>query len=281
MLIQQTLTKLHSLKLSGMAQGFEEQLSNAAAHSLAFEDRFAMLVDHEATHRENQRLRRLLKTAKLKVAACVEDIDYRHNRGLDKSMMASLLTCQWIERGLNMILTGPTGCGKTWLACAFGNQACRIGKTVLFHRLPLLLEDLQIGHADGSFHRRLALLAKADLLVLDDFGLAALNAQGRTDLLEVVDARSGGRSTIITSQLPVDKWHDYLGSANPTVADAILDRLTSGAVRLPMRGESMRKVRARELGRPDVLAYFDPLRVGSFNQNSRPVCGITGGQFPS
>jgi DNA replication protein DnaC len=207
-----------------------------------------MLVDHEATHRENQRLRRLLKTAKLKVAACVEDIDYRHNRGLDKSMMASLLTCQWIERGLNMILTGPTGCGKTWLACAFGNQACRIGKTVLFHRLPLLLEDLQIGHADGSFHRRLALLAKADLLVLDDFGLAALNAQGRTDLLEVVDARSGGRSTIITSQLPVDKWHDYLGSANPTVADAILDRLTSGAVRLPMRGESMRKVRARETG---------------------------------
>ena len=248
MLIQQTLTKLHSLKLSGMAQGFEEQLSNAAAHSLAFEDRFAMLVDHEATHRENQRLRRLLKTAKLKVAACVEDIDYRHNRGLDKSMMASLLTCQWIERGLNMILTGPTGCGKTWLACAFGNQACRIGKTVLFHRLPLLLDDLQIGHADGSFHRRLALLAKADLLVLDDFGLAAVNAQGRTDLLEVVDARSGGRSTIITSQLPVDKWHDYLGSANPTVADAILDRLTSGAVRLPMRGESMRKVRARETG---------------------------------
>ena len=249
MLIQTIIDTLNRLKLYGLDAALAEQRSQSAAASLAFEERLGLLLDREVLYRDNQRLKRLLTLAQLKHRnACVEDIDYRHNRGLDKSMMASLLTCQWIERGLNMILTGPTGCGKTWLACAFGNQACRIGKTVLFHRLPLLLEDLQIGHADGSFHRRLALLAKADLLVLDDFGLAALNAQGRTDLLEVVDARSGGRSTIITSQLPVDKWHDYLGSANPTVADAILDRLTSGAVRLPMRGESMRKVRARETG---------------------------------
>lgn len=243
MLIQQTIAKLKDLRLAGMAKGFEDQLASAAAMSLGFEERFGILVDQEITFRENLRLIRLLKTAKLKTHACMEDIDYRHNRGLDKSQMASLATGQWIAKGLNLILTGPTGSGKTWLACAFGNQACRQGKTVLFQRLSLLLEDLHISHADGSFKKRLAQLAKLDLLILDDFGMAALTAQGRTDLLEVIDSRVGGRSTIVTSQIPVENWHDYLSGGNPTVADAILDRVVSGSLRIPLRGESMRKVR--------------------------------------
>lgn len=247
MLVQQTINKLHDLRLAGMAKAFEEQLATAAAHSLGFEERFGLLVDHESTYRQNLRLRRLLKTAKLKASACVEDIDYRHDRGLDKSQMASLASCQWIEKGLNLILTGPTGCGKTWLACAFGNQACRYGKSVLFHRLPLLLEELQLAHGDGSFRKRLAQLSRVDLLILDDFGMATLNAQARADMLEVIDGRVGGRSTIITSQIPVDRWHDYLSEGNPTVADAILDRVVSGSMRINMRGESMRKRRNKDL----------------------------------
>lgn len=243
MLIQQTINKLQNLHLVGMAKGFDDQLSSAAAMSLGFEERFGILVDQETAYRENQRLKRLLKTAKLKFNACVEDIDYQHNRGLDKSQMASLVTCQWIEKGVNLILTGLTGSGKTWLACAFGNQACRQGKTVLFQRLPLLLEELQISHADGSFRKRLLQLAKCDLLILDDFGMAALTIQGRTDMLEVIDSRVGGRSTIVTSQIPVENWHEYLSGGNPTVADAILDRVISGALRIPLRGESMRKLR--------------------------------------
>jgi DNA replication protein DnaC len=243
MLIQQTITKLQNLHLIGMAKGFDDQLSSAAAMSLGFEERFGILVDQETTYRENQRLKRLLKIAKLKFNACVEDIDYQHNRGLDKSQMASLVTCQWIDKGVNLILTGLTGSGKSWLACAFGNQACRQGKTVLFQRLPLLLEELQISHADGSFRKRLAQLAKCDLLILDDFGMAALTIQGRSDMLEVIDSRVGGRSTIVTSQIPVENWYDYLSGGNPTVADAILDRIISGSLRIPLRGESMRKLR--------------------------------------
>lgn len=244
MLVQQTIAKLNNLRLSGMAKGFEDQLSSPAALSLGFEERFGILVDHEVTFRENQRLKRLLKTAKLRVNACVEDIDYRHNRGLDRNQMASLVTCLWIDKGVNLILTGPTGSGKTWLACAFGNQACRLGRTVLFYRLPLLLEDMQIGHSDGSFRKRLRQLARADLLILDDFGMAALSVQGRADLLEVIDSRVAGRSTIVTSQIPVERWHEYLSGGNPTVADAILDRVVSGSLRVALRGESMRKLRA-------------------------------------
>lgn len=243
MLIQQTITKLQNLHLIGMAKGFDDQLSSVAAMSLSFEERFGILIDQETTYRENQRLKRLLKTAKLKFNSCVEDIDYQHNRGLDKSQMASLVTCQWIEKGVNLIMTGLTGSGKTWLACAFGNQACRQGKTVLFQRLPLLLEELQISHADGSFRKRLAQLAKCDLLILDDFGMAALTIQGRSDILEVIDSRVGGRSTIVTSQIPVENWYGYLSGGNPTVADAILDRIISGSLRIPLQGESMRKLR--------------------------------------
>ncbi|HEY9210734.1 MAG TPA: IS21-like element helper ATPase IstB [Methylotenera sp.] len=247
MLTQQTIDKLSVMKLNGMIKGFEDQLSSALAQGLSFEERFGMLVDQEQTFRENQRLKRLLKTAKLKANACVEDIDYSHNRGLDKAQMASLNSSDWISRGFNLILTGPTGCGKTWIACALGNQACRHGLSVLFQRVPLMLEELQLGHADGSFRKRLMALAKVDLLILDDFGAATLNAQSRGDLLEVIDSRSGGKATAITSQIHVELLHDYLSGGNPTIADAILDRLVSGALRINLKGDSMRKLRALKL----------------------------------
>jgi DNA replication protein DnaC len=158
-----------------------------------------------------------------------------------------LANCQWIEKGLNLIMTGPTGSGKTWLACAIGNQACRHGKTVQFLRLPLLLEELQLAHGDGSFRRRLAYLAKLDVVILDDFGMGTLNPQARADMLEVIDSRVPGRSTIVTSQIPVTSWHKYLSDGNPTVADAILDRAVSGSLRINMSGASMRLKRTEQM----------------------------------
>lgn len=246
MMTQATLRKLNEMKLFGMVQGFEDQLASAASRTLSFEERFGLLVDQESTYRENRRLQRLLKLAKLREAACVEDIDFRPGRGLDRAEIASLALGHWIKQGINLIVTGPTGGGKTWLACALGNQACRQGVSVSFQRLPLLLEDLAVSHGDGSFRKRLAQLAKVELLILDDFGMAALNAVGRNDMLEVIESRSGARSTLTTSQLPVDRWHDYLSGGNPTVADAILDRLVSGSQRLELKGESMRKQRKRK-----------------------------------
>ncbi|HNU67147.1 MAG TPA: IS21-like element helper ATPase IstB [Methylotenera sp.] len=247
MLSQQTINKLSEMNLKGMSKGYEEQLSSAACQGLAFEDRFGMLVDQEETYRENQRLVRLLKSAKLKENACMEDIDYSHSRGLDKAQIASLNSTDWIKRGFNLLITGPTGCGKTWISCALGNQACRLGLSVSFQRLPLLLEDLHLAHADGSFRKKLMQLAKVDLLILDDFGIATLNAQNRGDLLEVIDSRAGVKSTAITSQIPVELWHDYLKGGNPTIADATLDRLVSGTIRIQLKGESMRKVRAGKI----------------------------------
>lgn len=246
MLTQDTLRKLNEIKLFGMARGFENQLAGTTAGPLSFEERFGLLVDQEITWRENRRLQRLLQLAKLRENACVEDIDFRPGRGLERAEVASLALGNWIRHGQNLILTGPTGGGKTWLACALGNQACRQGLSVSFLRLPLLLEDLAVSHGDGSFRKRLMQLAKVELLILDDFGMAALNAIGRNDLLEVIECRSGARSTLITSQLPVDRWHDYLSGGNPTVADAILDRLVSGAHRIELKGESMRKLRGRK-----------------------------------
>lgn len=243
MLTHDTLRKLNEMKLFGMARSFEDQLASAAAAHLSFEERFGLLTDQEMTFRENRRLRRLLHNAKLRESACIEDVDYRPRRGLERSEIASLALCNWIRHGINLIVSGATGSGKTWMGCAFGNQACRQGLTVLFQRLPLLLEELAVSHGDGSFRKCLNQLAKVDLLILDDFGLAALNAVGRNDLLEVIEQRSGHRSTLITSQLPVDRWHDYLSGGNPTVADAILDRLISGSQRIELKGESMRKLR--------------------------------------
>lgn len=240
MLNQHTLQLLTQLKLDGMARAFEEQASQTNAASLSFEERFGLLVDREFTHRDTKRVDRLLKQAKLKVAgACVEDIDYRAGRGLDKRAMASLSTCDWIRHGHSVLITGATGCGKTWLACAFGQQACRQGFSVLYVRVPRLFEELRIAHGDGSFTRKLAALARTDVLLLDDWGVNPLTQPERADLLEILDDRVATRSTIITSQLPVEHWHEYL--ADPTLADAILDRIVHQSHKLKLKGESLRK----------------------------------------
>ena len=246
MLHNETIRKLADLKLFGMASGFEYQLTNSSTQDLAFEDRFGLLVDQESTYRDNKRLQRLLKTAKLKENACLEDVNYRQDRGLDKSLIASLRLCTWVNKGVNLVITGPTGTGKTWLACAFGNQACRLGMSTIYHRVPLLLEDLGISHSDGSFRRRLTALGKADLLILDDLGIGTMTPSARNDLLEVIDQRTGGRATLVTSQFPADRWHETLSGGNPTVADAILDRLLSCCHRIDVKGkESMRKSREK------------------------------------
>jgi len=197
MLIEQTLHTLNALRLPGMATAFIEQQTNAASMSLSFDERFAMLVDREHAWRENRRVSRLLREAKLKSSqACMEDVRYGDGRKLDKALIAQLASCQWIHAHQNLILTGATGCGKTWLACALGNAACRQGLSVVYVRTPRLFEELRIAHGDGSFSKRLAALAKTDLLILDDWGLAPLDQAGRNDLLEVLDDRVGVRSTV-------------------------------------------------------------------------------------
>jgi DNA replication protein DnaC len=244
MLTHNTTATLRLLKLAGMAKAFEEQLIQPITQSLSFEERFSLLVDRELTHRDSKRLERLLKQAKLKHAsACVENLDYRAARKLDKSQIASLASCDWIRNHHNLLITGATGGGKTWLACALANQACRQGLSVLYARLPRLFEELKIAHGDGSFGKRLAQFAKADLLLLDDFGLNAIGQAERSDLLEILDDRVHSKATIITSQLPVDHWHAYLN--DPTLADAILDRVVHSSYRLDLKGESMRKPRAK------------------------------------
>ena len=240
MLHQHTLITLKALKLPGMAAAFEEQLIQPATQSLSFDDRFGLIVDREAVHRDNQRLGRLLKNARLKHAACVEDIDYRSGRGLDKAVMASLVGGDWIRQAQNLILTGATGCGKTWIACALGNQACRQGLSVLYTRTTRLMEEMKLAHADGSFRKRLSQIAKMDLLILDDWGLSTMSQSERQDLLELIDDRTG-RSTLITSQVPVKAWHEVIGE--PTLADAILDRIVHRAHSIKMTGDSMRKTR--------------------------------------
>jgi DNA replication protein DnaC len=241
MLIQQTREHLHTLRLTGMLQALEEQLEQPAMAELSFEERVAILVDREVLYRENRRLTRLLKVAKLRVSACVEDVDYRHPRGLEKPRMASLVGLDWIRQSLNLCLTGPTGCGKTWLACAFGNEACRRGFSVRYLRLPRLFEMLRIAHGDGSYSKLMNQLLKTDLLILDDWGIQKVSAAQRNDLMEVIEDRHGRRSTLIASQLPTDHWHENIGEA--TIADAILDRLLHGAHRLNLTGESMRKTK--------------------------------------
>ena len=240
MLTQQTLARLRGLKLDGMALAFEEQLAQPACHGLAFEERLGLLVDREVTRRDTRRVDRLLKLARFKFpTACLEDLDPRLSRQLDRRLIASLGSCDWIRAGQAVILTGRTGVGKSWLACALGNQACRQGFSVCYARFNRQLEELRLAHGDGSFGTRLAQLAKTDVLILDDWAMAPISPAERCDLLEVLDDRTAGKATIITSQLPVKHWHEYL--AEPTIADAILDRIVHRSHRLELDGESLRK----------------------------------------
>ena len=241
MMMQHTVTQLRGLKLDGMARAFEEQALQPALASMSFEDRFTLLVDRESAWRDSRRLQRLLQQARLKQKnACLEDVDYRSGRNLDKRLIATLGTCDWVRNAHNILLIGATGLGKTWLGCALAQHACRQGFSALYVRLPRLFEELRIAHADGSFTRRLAALARIDVLLIDDWGLSAPAATERADLLELIDDRVGAKSTIVTSQLPVDQWHAYLG--DPTIAEAILDRLVHAGHRIELApAESMRK----------------------------------------
>lgn len=240
MLNNQTLQTLHSLKLFGMADALEQQMTQPATHEdLGFDERLALLVDREMTHRRNTKSNRLATDAKLKQRALPEDIDYKHPRGLSKSQTADLLSCNWIQQHHNVLMTGPTGCGKTWLACALGMQACRQGLSVRYFRSARLLEDLSIAHGDGRYARLAKKLAKVDLLILDDWGLEKLSLGQRNDLLEIMEDRHGFKSTLITAQLPIDQWHKAIGDA--TLADAILDRLVHNSHKIKLKGESLRK----------------------------------------
>lgn len=244
MLTNPTRRGLVMLRMPGMAKAYEEQLDNPSHQSMSFDDRFGLLVDAELAMRENRRVARLLKSAKLKAANAVpEDIDFSARRGVDKRQIMDLLTCQWIERGQHVVITGPTGTGKTWLGCALGREATRKGLSVSYQRMPRLMEDMEVAHADGSLPALRTKLAKARLLILDDWGVAPITARGRQNLLEVIDDRVPGGSVLITSQLPVKIWHDYLGE--PTVADAILDRLLHNKHAIELKGDSMRKHAAR------------------------------------
>jgi DNA replication protein DnaC len=243
MLNHPTLEKLQTLRLSGMCKALIEQMNMPDIETLSFEERLGLLADREITEREDRRLKTRLRQAKLKHNACIEDVDYRAPRGLDKALILQLASCRWVHEGLNLIINGPTGVGKTWIACAMAQKACREGYTALYLRLPRLFEELSLAHGDGRFPKLMAAFAKTDLIVLDDWGLAKLTAEQRRDLLELLDDRHGNRSTLVTSQLPVEHWHETIG--DPTLADAILDRLIHNAYRIKLKGESMRKRHAK------------------------------------
>ena len=239
MLNEHTLDQLRGLRLDGMARAIEEQATSTAAAELSFDERLTMLVQREVDWRDDKRVTRLLKAARLKVsAACVEDINWRASRSLDRALVATLAGGDWLRHARNLLITGATGCGKTWLACALAHQAARSGFSVLYVRAARLFDELQVAHGDGSFARRLTQLAKLDLLVIDDFAISPIGPAERSDLLELLDDRVGTHSTIITSQLPIKAWHTYLN--DPTLADAILDRIVHSSHRIDLKGKSLR-----------------------------------------
>ena len=249
MLIQPTLDALNRLKLNGMALALCEQMTNPAAQQLAFEERIALLLEREVTHRENGRMGRLWKACQPKErGAVIEDIDYRGRGGLDRAQLASLASCEWIRQSQSLLIHGATGAGKTYLACALAHQACRAGLSAWYVRAPRLFEELSLCHADGTFRKRLAAIAKIQLNVVDDFAISPIGARERNDLLELLDDRVGSRASILTSQLPLEHWHEYL--KDPTLADAIMDRLIHCSHKIHLQGkESMRERTSKKAGK--------------------------------
>ncbi len=240
MLNEPTLEKLRGLRLGALADAWLEQQGKADLQALAFDERLAMLVDAEWLDRQNKKLARNLREAKLRItAAAVEDVDYPARRKLEKTVIRQLASCTWVEAHQNVIVTGATGSGKTFVACALAQQACRKGYRALYRRVPRLFDELALVHADGTYPRFLAKLARIDVLILDDWGLVPVGDTERRDLLEIIEDRYGNRSTILTSQLPSKSWHDHVG--DPTIADAICDRLLHNAHEIALKGESRRK----------------------------------------
>ncbi len=245
MLNEPTVEKLKAMRLDALVAAWREQQQQPEVAKLPFDERFALLVDAEWLHRENKRLGRCLKEAKLRLSqACIEDIDYAARRELDRAVVRQLATCRWVTDNQNIVITGATGTGKTYLGCALAHQACRKGYRAIYRRASRLADELTIARADGSYPRVLARIARLEVLVIDDWGHAPMRDQERRDLVEVLDDRHGLRSTIMTSQLPVAKWHDHIG--DPTNADAICDRVLHNAHRIVLKGPSRRKGESKE-----------------------------------
>lgn len=245
MLTHPTLDLLHELGLHGMARGFKALNKSAEAERLGHAEWLGLILDHEVTLRRQKRFEMRAKTAKLRQAASVEDVDYRAPRGLDRTLFLKLAGCDWIRERRNLLITGPCGVGKSWLGCALGQRACREDLPVLYHRVPRLFAELELARNDGRYGRMLRAIARVKLLILDDWGPEPLTGQQQRDLLEIVEDRYDTGSMLITSQLPVDKWYDIIG--NPTLADAILDRIVHNAYRIELAGNSLRKARQAEI----------------------------------
>ena len=248
MLTHPTLDRLRTIRLHGMADAYAEQMDQRGADALTFDERLGLLVDREASDRESRRLTSRLRRARLRQSAAIEDIDYAASRGFDKTVIRSLARCNYIREHQNILIVGPTGTGKTYLACAFAHKACLEGYSAKYHRLSTLLADLEIAKADGRYPKLVTAIAKTDVLILDDWGLAPIADHVRAILLEILDDRHGNKSTIVTSQLPIDAWHTAIGEA--TIADAILDRLVHNGHKIELSGESMRKKRSTITNEP-------------------------------
>lgn len=239
MLTQPTIDKLNAMRLYAMAHAFQEQAANPNMAQLSFEERFGLIVDHQLTVLENTRMQSRLKAAKLRLPACIEDLDFRPDRGMDRSQVMSLTGNQWVRGKQNLLITGPTGAGKSYLACALAQKACRDGHTTFYQRTPRLFHELAVARHDGRYLKLMSSLGKCEVLILDDFLLSSITRDEQRELLEIIEDRYGRKATIVTSQLPIKAWHDAM--QDPTMADAILDRLVHNGHKIELKGDSMRK----------------------------------------